>query len=212
MSGSEEGPYSLVFSALRHPTRRLLLRSLKEQASKRFSELQAELQIDSPTLSYHLDVLGGLVVKRDDRYSLTDLGTAACNLMGRVEETHKAQGPSISRRVRIGVTLVMAISLLIWGGFALTWTVTHDQMAMFQWHGVVYAHPISSNGTLLPPVPANLTTIGYINSVVYSRPYFLAGALTMILGASYLSLYGYSMVRPFLQRLTSHRLKSPFRG
>jgi fatty-acyl-CoA synthase len=90
MSGSEEDPYSRIFSSLKHPTRRLLLRSLKEQPSKRFSKLQSELGIDSPTLSYHLDSLTGLVDKKGDGYLLTDLGVAASNLMGRVEETKRA--------------------------------------------------------------------------------------------------------------------------
>jgi DNA-binding transcriptional ArsR family regulator len=82
MSDAEEDPYSRIFSSLKHPTRRLLLRSLKEQPSKRFSKLQSDLGNDSPTLSYHLDPLTGLVERRGDGYSLTDLGTAALNLMG----------------------------------------------------------------------------------------------------------------------------------
>jgi DNA-binding transcriptional ArsR family regulator/ribosomal protein L40E len=130
MSGSEEDPYSRIFSSLKHPTRRLLLRSLKEQPSKRFSKLQSELGIDSPTLSYHLDSLTGLVDKKGDGYSLTDLGVAASNLMGRVEETKRARTPALSHRVRFGVGLVMVLVLLAWGVFALTWTTPNDRVSI----------------------------------------------------------------------------------
>src|SRR5207245_11471638 len=88
MSGSEDDPYSQIFSSLKHPTRRLLLRTLKEEPPKRFSQLQAELRLDSPTLSYHLDSLLGLVEKKGDYYSLSDLGVAVVILMGSVDETH----------------------------------------------------------------------------------------------------------------------------
>jgi DNA-binding transcriptional ArsR family regulator len=130
MSGSEEDPYSQIFSSLKHPTRRLLLRSLKERPSKRFSKLQSELGIDSPTLSYHLDALTGLVDKKGDGYSLTDLGVAASNLMGRVEETKRARTPALSHRVRFGVALVMVLVLLAWGVFALTWTIPNDRVSI----------------------------------------------------------------------------------
>lgn len=139
MSGSEEDPYSHIFSSLKHPTRRLLLRSLKEQSSKRFSKLQSELGIDSPTLSYHLDALAGLVVKKGDGYSLTDLGVAASNLMGRVEETKRARTPALSHRVRFGVGLVMMLVLLAWGAFALTWTIPNDRVSIVD--SVIHGQP-----------------------------------------------------------------------
>src|SRR2546427_12871615 len=120
MSGSEEDPYSQIFSSLKHPTRRLLLRSLKERPSKRFSKLQSELLIDSPTLSYHLDALRGLVEKNGEGYSLTELGAAAYNLMGRVEETKKRRTPTVGRSDWSGNGLVIQIGSLSWGGFEFT--------------------------------------------------------------------------------------------
>jgi DNA-binding transcriptional ArsR family regulator/ribosomal protein L40E len=130
MPGSEEDPYSRIFSSLKHPTRRLLLRSLKEQPSKRFSKLQSELGIDSPTLSYHLDALAGLVERKGDGYSLTEVGAAAFNLMGRVEETKRARNSALSHRVRFGVGFVMVLVLLAWGVFALTWTIPNDRVSI----------------------------------------------------------------------------------
>jgi DNA-binding transcriptional ArsR family regulator len=127
MSGSEEDPYSQIFSSLKHPTRRLLLRTLKEKPPKRFSQLQAELKVDSPTLSYHIDSLRGLVEKKGDYYSLTDLGVAAQNLMGRVEETRKNLSPTRTHLVRTGIGLVMVLVLIGWTAFAVGWTVPNDR-------------------------------------------------------------------------------------
>jgi DNA-binding transcriptional ArsR family regulator/ribosomal protein L40E len=130
MSGSEEDPYSQIFSSLKHPTRRLLLRTLKDEPPKRFSQLQAELKVDSPTLSYHLDSLRGLVEKRGDYYSLTDLGVAAQNLMGRVEETRKSLSPNRTNLARAGIGLVMVLVLLGWTAFAVGWTVPNDRASI----------------------------------------------------------------------------------
>ena len=184
MSGSEEDPYSQIFSSLKHPTRRLLLRSLKERPSKRFSKLQSELVIDSPTLSYHLDALRGLVEKNGEGYSLTELGAAAYNLMGRVEETKKRRTPTLSHRVRSGIGLVMVIVLLSWGVFALTWTIPNDRVTILDsvLHGQpwTYGHSISvppgTNGTFVlgmfhqSPSPG-LTGGGLLNGfMIYDVP------------------------------------------
>ena len=155
MSGSEEDPYSKIFSSLRHPTRRLLLRSLKEQPSKRFSKLQSELGIDSPTLSYHLDALTGLVERKGDGYSLTELGTAAFNLMGRVEETKKRRAPALTHRVRFGIALVMVLVLLAWGTFALTWTIPNDRASILD--SVLHGQP-STYGHALDVQPGTNAT------------------------------------------------------
>jgi DNA-binding transcriptional ArsR family regulator len=130
MSRSEEDPYSQIFSSLKHPTRRLLLRTLREEPTRRFSQLQAELKVDSPTLSYHLDALQGLVEKKGDYYSLTDLGIAAHNLMGRVEETRKSSSQTRTHLVRAGIGLAMVLVLLGWTGFAIGWTIPNDRASI----------------------------------------------------------------------------------
>ena len=142
MSGSEDDPYSQIFSSLKHPTRRLLLRTLKEEPPKRFSQLQAELRLDSPTLSYHLDSLQGLVEKKGDYYSLTDLGVAAHNLMGRVEETRKTLSLSRTHLVRAGIGLVMVLVLLGWTSFAVGWTTPSDRASIED--SVLHGVPMTS--------------------------------------------------------------------
>jgi len=119
----EDDPYSQIFSSLKHPTRRLILRSLSQGQLKRFSQLQAEIEVDSPTLSYHLEALQGLVEKQGDLYRLTELGTASHNLMLRVEEPPQPRLVTPRRdKIRLGIAWAMVLILIIAGLFALLWT------------------------------------------------------------------------------------------
>jgi DNA-binding HxlR family transcriptional regulator len=119
MSDREEDPYSRIFSILKHPTRRLILRGLAQASKKRFSQLQSELNVDSPTLSYHLEALKELVEKKDEFYSATDLGKAALSMMQRVEEPPKATAHVLQDPVRTGLVWVMVLVLIGAGLFVL---------------------------------------------------------------------------------------------
>ncbi len=116
MSGREEDPYSQIFSILKHPTRRLILRSLAKGSGERFSQLQSELKVDSPSLSYHLDALGRLVEKKDEFYFPTELGKAALSMMKNVEEPpeHKMI-PVPQDTARTILTWLMLLLLLGFG-------------------------------------------------------------------------------------------------
>jgi DNA-binding transcriptional ArsR family regulator len=93
MSGSEDEPYSSIFTSLKHPVRRKMLRILSEKP-RSFSEMLEALGISSSHLTYHLESLGQLVSKTDDgRYKLSAFGEAAVGTMIRVEETPKATQP-----------------------------------------------------------------------------------------------------------------------
>ncbi len=129
MGGSEEDPYSVIFSSLRHPTRRFVLRNLAQGQPKRFSELQADLNVDSPSLSYHLDALQGLVTKSDEAYSLTELGVAALNLMRRVEEPPSQNSTGRVDLARHGIAWIMVLLLLGSGSVGLIFTTTLDNPA-----------------------------------------------------------------------------------
>jgi DNA-binding transcriptional ArsR family regulator len=50
----DEETYSLIYSSLKHPIRRKILRMLEEQELT-FSEILEALKIDSGHLSYHLE-------------------------------------------------------------------------------------------------------------------------------------------------------------
>jgi DNA-binding transcriptional ArsR family regulator len=68
MSGSTketEETYSAMFSSLRHPARRKILKMLSEK-SMTFSQMLEELEIPGSHLTYHLENLGDLVVKMEN--------------------------------------------------------------------------------------------------------------------------------------------------
>ncbi|HKM59739.1 MAG TPA: winged helix-turn-helix domain-containing protein [Candidatus Bathyarchaeia archaeon] len=96
MSGSEEETYSAMFSSLRHPARRKILRMLSEK-SMTFSEILDKLEIPGSQLTYHLENLGELVVKKEDgKYKLSSFGEAAIVIMKRAEEAPTVQKKDFS--------------------------------------------------------------------------------------------------------------------
>ena len=96
MSGTEEETYSTMFSSLRHPARRKILRMLLER-SMTFSQILDELGIPSSHLTYHLENLGELVVKREDgKYKLSSFGEASVLMMKNAEEVPEIQKKSFS--------------------------------------------------------------------------------------------------------------------
>jgi len=90
----EEETYSLIFTSLKHPIRRRILRMLADKPLT-YSEILETLNIDSGHLSYHLENLGDLTVHSNNgQYQLSSFGEAAVKLMGGVEE----QSPVSSHR------------------------------------------------------------------------------------------------------------------
>jgi len=83
---SEDETYSTMFSSLKHPARRKILRMLAEKP-KTFSQILDELGISSSHLTYHLENLGELVSKIENgKYRLSTFGKAAVITMRGVEE------------------------------------------------------------------------------------------------------------------------------
>lgn len=91
MSNSSKEPYSIMFSSLKHPSRRKILRMLAEKP-RNFSIIEETLGISSSNLTYHLENLGELLTKMNDgRYKLSKLGEAAVMTMKGVEESPDIQ-------------------------------------------------------------------------------------------------------------------------
>ncbi len=123
-----EETYSVMFSSLKHPLRRKILRILSND-TKTFTEILQEVDVESAHLSYHLDSLDGLIKKTDQGiYALSELGRAAVSLMARVEEPLRLAAPKIvatQRRLKVArITLILALllglSLLTSGIFAVS--------------------------------------------------------------------------------------------
>ncbi len=86
MASSDDEIYSIMFSSLKHPARRKILRMLSDKQMT-FSKMLEELGISSSHLTYHLENLGELVSKSDNgRYRLSTFGEAAVSTMKIVEE------------------------------------------------------------------------------------------------------------------------------
>jgi DNA-binding transcriptional ArsR family regulator len=131
MSDSEEEIYSTMFSSLRHPARRKILRMLSESPMT-FSQMLEELGISSPHLTYHLENLGELVSKMDDgRYKLSTFGEASVNTMKGVEEV-----PSIRAKRFLSLPFrwkaifaVFIIGIVILSGLAYVQTASLNQLS-----------------------------------------------------------------------------------
>jgi DNA-binding transcriptional ArsR family regulator len=91
VSEGKEEIYSTMFSSLKHPIRRKILRILADKPLT-FSEMLVLLDVSSSNLTYHLESLGELVAKSDNgEYRLSTFGLASVNTMKIVEEAPPVQ-------------------------------------------------------------------------------------------------------------------------
>jgi len=91
MAGSEEEIYSIMFTSLKHPVRRKILRMLADKPLT-FMEMVDNLGVSSSHLTYHLESLGELIFKMEDsRYKLSAFGLATVSAMKGVEEAPAAE-------------------------------------------------------------------------------------------------------------------------
>jgi DNA-binding transcriptional ArsR family regulator len=116
MPDSEEEIYSIMFSSLKHPVRRKILRMLAEKTMS-FSQMLEELGVSSSHLTYHLENLGELLSKADNgQYRLSTFGKASVNTMKIVEEApavHSRHGFPISFKWRSFLAaLIITVVLL----------------------------------------------------------------------------------------------------
>jgi DNA-binding transcriptional ArsR family regulator len=91
MASSEDEIYSIMFTSLKHPVRRKILRMLSNKPMT-FMEMVENLGVSTSHLTYHLENLGELVSKLDDgNYKLSTFGLATVSAMNGVEEAPKAE-------------------------------------------------------------------------------------------------------------------------
>jgi len=116
MPDSEEEIYSIMFSSLKHPARRKILRMLSDKPMT-FSQMLEVLGVSSSHLTYHLENLGELVSKEENgKYKLSTFGEASVSTMRIVEEApavRSKHGFPLSLRWRsLLAILVIAVVLL----------------------------------------------------------------------------------------------------
>ena len=86
MAGSEEEIYSIMFTSLKHPARRKILRMLADKPMT-FMQMVETLGVSTSHLTYHLESLGELISKTEDgQYKLSTFGEATVSAMKGVEE------------------------------------------------------------------------------------------------------------------------------
>ena len=109
-----------MFSSLKHPIRRKILRILADKPLT-FSEMLELLGVSSSNLTYHLESLGELITKDDNgMYKLSTFGLASVSTMKIVEEA-----PPIQPRKRTALSLkwktvlgVLLIGLIVFSSVA----------------------------------------------------------------------------------------------
>jgi len=76
-----------IFKSLSHQVRRNIIKFLGEDPLS-FTDIKNKVEpIDSPTLSYHLKSLKPLLIQKENKYGLSQIGEAAFNLMSKTDES-----------------------------------------------------------------------------------------------------------------------------
>ncbi len=83
-----------MFKALQHNVRRRILLKLS-RGEKSFTYLYETLGVSSSLLTYHLDVLDGLISKKGINYQLSELGVEAVTMF-KSRETEPTMKPSLN--------------------------------------------------------------------------------------------------------------------
>lgn len=119
MANLEDEIYSTIFTSLKHPARRKILRMLA-QKPQNFSEILETLGISSSHLTYHLDNLGELISRTENgKYRLSAFGEAAIATMSKAEEEpkiHEAKWTSSLPLKWKTVFAVLMIGLVVLSG------------------------------------------------------------------------------------------------
>jgi DNA-binding transcriptional ArsR family regulator len=189
----DEETYSVIFTSLKHPIRRRILRMLASKPLT-FSEIMESLSIDSGHLSYHLESVGDLVMHvQDGKYQLSNIGIAAVRLMSGVEEH-----PAVSSRRRFNplesitniYPFILAAALVIVSLYFITYA-TQPQTYTFVLGGN-YAQDMRVARVVLVP-HGNI-----------EKPYLYYGIVGFVVALGYLAL----IASGFLWRFRKARVET----
>jgi len=101
-----------MFTALKHPIRRKILRIINESPVT-YTEILNQLSIDNGLLNYHLENMKDLIAKKEDgSYLLSEFGKAAVGLTQKVEESPRKEEMSpkgLFSKQFMGITLILLI-------------------------------------------------------------------------------------------------------
>ena len=107
-----------IFKTLNHQTRRDILRVIGEMKEATFTEIKTAVKAeDSPSLSYHLNALNGLIIQKEGRYKLSELGEDTYALICKVNTT--SESTSILSSFRKTVPIVIIANAILWAAALL---------------------------------------------------------------------------------------------
>jgi hypothetical protein len=131
MPDSEETIYSTMFSSLKHPVRRRILRTLSEKPTS-FSQLLEKLGVSSSHLTYHLESLGELVSKTESGdYKLSTFGEASVSTMRIVEDAPVVQPKhkALSNLKWNPIFAILIIGIVLLASFSVVQYNTLNQLS-----------------------------------------------------------------------------------
>ena len=116
MCGLEEDTYSIMFTSLKHPSRRTILKMLSEKPMT-FSQMLDKLGIPGSQLTYHLETLSEFIIKMENgKYKLSRLGDASVSMLMGAEKVEGVKTKKFSslpfRWKSVLVVLLIGIMLL----------------------------------------------------------------------------------------------------
>jgi len=81
-----------IFKSLSHKIRRDIIRYIGMEKASTFTDIKNNIiTIDSPTLSYHLKSLNPLIVQKESKYLLSEIGKASFNLLEKIDQSERIQ-------------------------------------------------------------------------------------------------------------------------
>jgi DNA-binding transcriptional ArsR family regulator len=108
-----------IFKTLSHQKRRDILRVIGESKQATFTEIKNAIQTeDTPSLSYHLNALNGLIIQKNGRYRLSTLGQDAYGLICKATTCTAAN--SLISRLQKELPLLIVANALLWAVALLT--------------------------------------------------------------------------------------------
>lgn len=119
-----------IFKTLSNQKRRDILRFIGERRQASFSEIKKAADIDdSSSVSYHLRSLQGLVIQRNEKYVLSELGQEAYNLI--VKTNAYTTTNMAVRTLRRQVPALIVANALLWAAAYLVAVVLEGDSAPF---------------------------------------------------------------------------------
>ena len=122
-----------IFKTLSNQKRRDILRFIGENKQTTFTQMKKSIQIeDSSSLSYHLNSLQTLITQKKDKYSLSELGQEAYNLI--IKTTAYTSTNIVVGFLRKQLSALIIANAVLWAVAILAVTIFEgplNQMTIF---------------------------------------------------------------------------------